>query len=100
MVIARLHRGFYHGLHGLQLINCKKNLYVSRYTPEEKRAFEGCKGNLREASPIVLSSTYGVFALVLDCGIIVKLTPLYGSESLTQVSRYINHGIVTGCFYQ
>jgi len=60
-----------------------------RYTKEEKDAFAGCKGNLREASPVVLTTTYGVFALVLDCGIILKLTPLYGSESLTQVQVYI-----------
>jgi len=67
----------------------EKNNGVPRYTKEEKDAFAGCKGNLREASPVVLTTTYGVFALVLDCGIILKLTPLYGSESLTQVQVYI-----------
>ena len=60
-----------------------------RYTDEELELMKRCAGSLKENQPGVVSTTAGILAVILNCGIIVSIMPLLGTESLSQVYMHM-----------
>ena len=61
-----------------------------------------CAGSLRENQKAEVFTNAGIFATVMNCGIIVSIFSLVGAESLTQVyanvtGLYRSHGDVLPC---
>jgi len=60
-----------------------------RYSPEERELMQKCAGSLKENQPMQVYTNAGVFATILNCGIIVSLANLVGAESLSQVYMHV-----------
>jgi len=48
-----------------------------------------CAGSLKENQPMQVYTNAGVFATILNCGIIVSLANFVGAESLSQVYMHV-----------
>mmetsp|Transcript_29529 Transcript_29529/g.60372 ORF Transcript_29529/g.60372 Transcript_29529/m.60372 type:complete len:772 (+) Transcript_29529:124-2439(+) len=60
-----------------------------RYSDDEKELMKKCAGSLKENQPKRVSTSAGILATILNCGIIVSITSLYGAESLSQVYMHL-----------
>lgn len=60
-----------------------------KYSPEEKELLGQCTGSLKERQRDQVHTNAGVFATILNCGIIVSLINLAGIESLSQVYMHV-----------
>ena len=62
-----------------------------KYSAEEVELMKLCAGSLKENVAAQVFTNAGVFATILNCGIIVSLTNLVGAESLTQVYMHVTN---------
>ena len=60
-----------------------------KYSAEELDLMKLCAGSLKQNQAAQVFTNAGVFATIMNCGIIVSLTNLVGAESLTQVSMHV-----------
>lgn len=75
----------------------KKTQSSFRYSDEDLVLMKQCAGSLKESQERQVTTNAGVFAVILNCGIIVSLFCLHGSESLSQIyvhitEMYARHG--------
>jgi hypothetical protein len=67
----------------------KKTQSSFRYSDEDLVLMKQCAGSLKESQERQVTTNAGVFAVILNCGIIVSLFCLHGSESLSQIYVHI-----------
>ena len=60
-----------------------------KYSAEELDLMKLCAGSLKQNQAAQVFTNAGVFATIMNCGIIVSLTNLVGAESLTQVFMHV-----------
>ena len=73
-----------------------------RYTPDERELMKQCAGSMKENQKAEVFTNAGIFATVMNCGVIVSIFSLVGAESLTQVYAHVTglyraHGDVLPC---
>ena len=64
----------------------ERRLNGFQYTEGEKELLKKCAGSLKERSEQHrVRTTAGIFAIIMNCGIILSVFSLFGAESLSQV---------------
>jgi hypothetical protein len=61
-----------------------------QYSESERNLMEQCAGSLKENQKSEVFTNAGVFVTILNCGIIVSITNLFGAESLSQVYMHVS----------
>ena len=61
-----------------------------KYTADELEVQKNCAASLKEGqAKDVVATSAGIFVNILNCGIIISITMLHGSESLSQVYAHL-----------
>jgi len=70
----------------------KQRQLAFRYTPEEVEVQKNCAGSLKEGQKqLEVVTSAGIFVAILNCGIIISVTMLFGAESLSQIYVHLTN---------
>ena len=70
----------------------KQRQLAFRYTLEEVEVRKNCAGSLKESQKqLEVVTSAGIFVAILNCGIIISVTMLFGAESLSQIYVHLTY---------